>query len=329
MADQDEVDPAAICARGTISNADVAAIRRGYYKDGTVSEAEADALFAIEQNCKSPAAWGALFVEAVTDYLVNQVKPEGYVTSENAQWLTERITVDGKVQTQNELELLIHVLEEARWTPTSLSALALAQVRHAIIDSTGPLRVGPRPATGIVTASDVNTLRRILYASGGDGSTAVTRAEAEVLMDIAEAADDALSDPAWIDLYTKAIANHLMAGAGFAPPSREEALKREEWLEAEPNLGGFFGEMVQSGLQGVWSAYHVADAETAELARLEDYKRSILVSEEVTAPEAAWLADRIGRDGHVGEAEKALLAFIGSNCPKIDPALKQLIAKVA
>ena len=328
MADTNEIDPAAICARGQITVADVAAIRRGYYRDGIIAETEADALFAIEQNCQAPAEWGTLFAEAITDYIVHQVKPEGYVTADNATWLIERISSDGRLQTRNEFELLISVLEAARWAPGSLSVLALDQVRHAVLESSGPLRQGAKPAQGVVTAADVAALRRILYASGGDGNIAITRPEAEVLMDINDAADEHLSDVSWIDLYTKAIANHLMAGSGFAPPSRQEALKREDWLDSEPSsLGGFFGEMVRGGLQGVRDAYAVPDAETVELSRLEDYKRSILVSEEITAPEASWLVSRINRDGRISEAEHALLDFVAANCPKIDPALQALIAK--
>ena len=77
MADTDDIDPAAICARGVLTSADVAAIRRGYHKDGSISEAEADALFALEQNCRAPAEWGALFVEAIVEYLVHQAQPDG------------------------------------------------------------------------------------------------------------------------------------------------------------------------------------------------------------------------------------------------------------
>ena len=331
MADADDIDPSAICARGSLSSADVAAIRRGYYQDGVVGEGEADALFALEQNCRTqPAEWGALFVEALTDYLVHQVKPEGYLTAANAAWLTERIATDGKIQTRNEFDLLVKVLEEARWAPGSLSALALAQVRDAVVEGTGPMRLGPaKPAKGIVTAADVKQLRRILYACGGDGNIAVTRAEAEVLMDIGDAADESLSDPSWIDLYTKAIANHLMAAAGHLPPSREEALRQEAWLEAEPDLGGFLGEMVHSGLTGIWAASRTPSLEDMALARVEAETRAMLVSEEITAPEAKWLAGRIGRDGRISDAERALLGFIKHNSPKIDPSLNKLLEGVA
>jgi len=330
MADTDDIDPGAICARGILTPADVAAIRRSYYKDGIVSETEADALFALEQSCQNtPADWGVLFVEALTDYLVHQVKPEGYITTENAAWLSERISIDGKVQSRNEFDLLVKVLDEARWAPASLSALALAQVRDAVADGKGPLRKGTRPALGVVTAGDVAALRSILYACGGDGNIAITRAEAEVLMDIGDAADEGLSDPSWIDLYAKAIANHLMAASGFAPPSREEALRQEDWLEAEPDFAGFLADMVRSGLRGVWDAYHTPDLDEMELTRLEQQKRAILLSEAITQPEAKWLADRIGRDGRIGDAELALLSFIKANSPRIDPALDALMAKVA
>lgn len=331
MADADDIDPGAICARGTLSSADVAVIRRGYYKDGLIGEGEADALFALEQNCRTqPPEWGVLFVEALAEYLVHQVKPAGYLTADNAAWLTERIASAGKVETRNEFNLLVKVLEEARWAPGSLSALALGQVRDGITEGTGPLRLGAsKPSAGVVTANDVVQLRRILYAGGGDGNIAVTRAEAEVLMDIGDAADESLSDPSWIDLYTKAIANHLMAAAGHIPPPREEALLQEAWLEAEPDLGGFLGDMVHSGLTGIWAACRTPSLEDIALARVEAETRAMLVSEEITAPEAKWLADRIARDGRISDAERALLGFIKHNSPKIDPALNRLLESVA
>ena len=330
MAD-DEIDPSALCARGSLTSADVAAIQRGYYRDGIVAESEADALFALEQSCHvQPPEWGPLFVMALTDYVVHQVQPQGYVAAENAAWLVERIAVDGKVQTLNEFNLLVKVLEEARWAPGSLATLALGQVRDAIVDGTGPLRLGARkPAAGIATAEDVAALRRILYASAGEGNIAVTRGEAEVLLDIGDAVDESLSDPAWADLFSKAIANHLMAGSGYVAPSREEALRQEAWLTAEPDVGGFLTDMVHSGLGGVWAAYHTPDVEDLAMARVEEQRRSILVNEEVTAVEAGWLATRIGRDGRVSEAERALLGFIKTNSPKIDPALIPLLATYA
>ena len=331
MADADDIDPSALCARGSLSSREVATLRQGYYKDGIVGETEADALFAIEQSCKEqPAEWGPLFVEALTDYLVHQVKPEGYLTAENAAWLTERISHDGKVQTLNEFNLLVKVIEEARWAPSTLSGLALNQVLDAVVECTGPLRqFHAKPAVGIVTAADVAALRRILYASAGEGNIAITRHEAEIILEIGDAVDEALSDPSWADLFAKAIANHLMFASGYTAPSREEVLRQEDWLAAEPDIAGFLGEMIHTGLSGVWGSYHTPDAEDLALAKVEEQRRAILVDEEIAAPEANWVIDRLGRDGRISQAEQALLSFIRSNSPKIDPALQTLVNQYA
>ncbi len=49
----------------------------------------------------------------------------------------------------------------------------------------------------------------------------------------------------------------------------------------------------------------------------------------VTDAEAGWLAERIGRDGAVTPNEKALLAFIGEDGPRLHPKLAALAARAA
>ena len=63
-------------------------------------------------------------------------------------------------------------------------------------------------------------------------NVAITRSEAELLFDIADATNEAENDPAWTDLFAKAIANAIMAASGYSAPNREEALRREAWLES-------------------------------------------------------------------------------------------------
>src|SRR6185295_5442738 len=124
------------------------------------------------------------FVEAITDYLVFQERPQGYLTAANAQWLIERISNDGNVDSKTELELLVNVLDKARWAPVSLVKFALEQVKQAVISGEGPLRRGRTLERGTITEGEVDLLRRILYAFGGDGHVAVTRDELDVLLDI-------------------------------------------------------------------------------------------------------------------------------------------------
>src|SRR5262245_53180700 len=164
MAVLNAVSIAEIKARGSIKDADVLKLRRNYYDDGRITAEEADVLFALNDACPvQDPAWADCFIEAITDYIVDQAKPEGYLTADNAQWLIERIAADGRVESKTEMELLVSVLDQARWSPQSLVRFALEQVRHAVIDGTGPLRSGKLLEPGMVSEADVDLLRRILY----------------------------------------------------------------------------------------------------------------------------------------------------------------------
>ncbi len=231
------VSVAEIKARGSIKDADVLKLRRSYYDDGHITADEADIIFALNDACPvQDPAWADCFVETITDYIVEQAKPEGYLTADNAAWLIERISKDGRIESKTEMELLVSVLDKARWAPQSLVRFALDQVKDAVINGTGPLRSGKLLEPGIVSEADVDLLRRILYSFGGDGNIAVTQPEAEILFDIDAATADADNHPAWRDLFVKAIANCVMAASGYATPPREEALARDAWLDRRGDL---------------------------------------------------------------------------------------------
>jgi hypothetical protein len=331
MAVLNAVSIAEIKARGSIKDADVLKLRRNYYDDGRISAEEADAIFALNDACPvQDPAWADCFTETVTDYLVEQAEPRGYLTAENAQWLIERIGKDGKVDSKTELDLLVNIIEKARWVPQSLVRFALEQVKAAVISGTGPLRDGRKLEPGLVSEADVDLLRRVLYGAGSDGSIAITQAEAEVLFDIDEATAGHDNDPAWTDLYVKAIANCVMAASGYAAPPREVALAREAWLDrrGELSLDAILGGMA-SGLKGMFGGYREQTFEERAIAKLTQQKVEIITRESVTSAEAGWLAERIGRDGKTTPNERALLMFLKTESASIDPALKALLDKAA
>jgi hypothetical protein len=331
MAVLNAVSIAEIKARGSIKDADVLKLRRSYYDDGSISAEEADAIFALNDACPvQDPAWADCFIETITDYLVEQAEPRGYLTAENAQWLMERIGRDGRVDSKTELELLVNVLDKARWAPQSLVRFALEQVEDAVVNGTGPLRSGKKLEPGIVSEADVDLLRRILYSAGSDGSIAITQAEAEVLFDIDEATTGRDNHPAWTDLFVKAIASCVMAASGYAAPPREVALAREAWLDrrGELSLDAILGG-VATGLKGLFGGYREQTVEERAIARLTRQKVEIVTHEAVTAAEAAWLSERIGRDGKMTPNECALLMFLKTESPSIDPALRALVEMAA
>lgn len=319
----------AVTKAGCITADDVLAFRKAYYSDGRISEAEAGGIFAANAACEQAhPTWAAFFCEALCDHVVHQMQPHGHVSEDNARWLMQHIDRDGRVDSETELDLLVVILEQAKTVPESLSAYALAQVRHAVVSGDGPLRSGKRLAAGIVDQADIELLRRILYAYAGGGNIAVTAAEADVLFDINDATADAENHPAWNDLFAKAIANHLMFATNHAPVSRTEALRQEAWVsDTSASSGAFIARMVAS-LRDIYKAATFKETQ-AQRARRESYFGALKSAEEISAEEGRWLTGRINRDGKLSDAERAALLFIRQEATGIDPVLDPLLARVA
>lgn len=321
-----------ILSRGSIKDSDIARFRRVLYEDGIISAEEADLLFRLNAECavKDPA-WAALFVEGITDYVVFQELPQGYLTANNAKWLIERVSKNGNVGSRTELELIVNVLDKARWAPVSLVKFALDQVKRAVISGEGVLREARGVSAGRISDGEVDLLRRMLYAFGGDGHVSVTRDEADILFDIDEAIEDAEPNAAWTDLFVKAVANVIMATSGYAVPSREEALRQEAALDApeqKTSVMAFLLSMVQSNLASMKDSYHSQTDEERALARLEHQRIEIITNEAISEAEATWLANRLCRDGRLSPSEHALVAYLKTESPNIHPVLIEAVDRV-
>lgn len=310
-----------VIAKGRVEPADVARLRATVYGNAVVSAEEAEWAFAVEIAAKEGCReWTEFFLESLTDFYVWQQAPEGYVTEEGAAGLVRAAAPEGVVTTANQLELVVRILEKSSSSPPSLSAFALRQVQAAVVQGRGPLTARPGFAEGAIGAAEVELVRRILFAFGGHEGIAISRAEAEVLFDLNDQTREAENHPSWSDLFVKAIAHFLMAARGYRVPSREEALRREAWLDA-PSLGlsSIFGEMLVGLLSGsVFKVWHERPV-------------PVLPPEGValTADEVKWLAERIGRDGDVHLNERALLRFISEEGADLHPSLRTLLDTAA
>ena len=317
----------ALAAR-QISDDDVLAMRREVYPDGVIQSHEVEWLFQLDDECtgQSPQ-WMTFFVDAVTDYIVNQTDPEGYISDENASWLMARISRKGRVASSVELELLVNVLDKARTSPQRLVEFALEQVKQGVLTGSGPTRAGVDLLPFRICAGEVDLLKRMLYAYGGDGNIAITRAEAELLFDINDAVGNSDNHPSWSDLFVKAIANYVMAASGFKAPSRADALRLEQWEDDDRvSVVDFFGRALSGGLRGILAAYSKDHAWEERRKRQDSAMAS---AERITDTEARWLIERINRAGGMQDNERALLKFIGQESPDIHPLLKPLIARAA
>jgi hypothetical protein len=322
----------AILERGVIAAADVLTLRHRVFWKGVVTAADAEMVFRLNDRLGPGAdpSFAPFFVEVLVDYTVNQAEPHGYVSEENADWLIARIAHAGRVDTETELELLVKVLEKAQSSPVRLVAFAIEQVEQGVLTGEGPVGHGRRLRPGVVDEAEVELLRRILYAFGGDGNIAVTRREAELLFDINDATAVAENHPAWSDLFAKAITSFLMAGAGYRVPTRQEALRREAWLDAPtPGAAAFMGRMLTGGLEAVWDAIEHGTLDGAP-------RRSSVGTGGFDEPPPAandddvrWAASRIGRRGVLHENEVALINFLKSRGAHLHRRLLPILDRVA
>jgi len=309
---------AQVAQRQSIKAKDVLDLRRDVFSDGIVSRHEAQSLFDLNNACLiQDPSWVDFFIEALTDYYVHQADPAGYISEENATHLITCINRDGRVKSQSELELLISVLEKANTSPASLVSFSLDQVKLRVLEERGL-------TPGVIGETEVDLLRRILYAFGGDSHMAVSRAEAEILFEINDQTDETKNHISWSDLFVKAIANFMMAASGYQPPPREVALKREAWLEQRDGISGFMNKMVSGGLKGIFDVYSRSAETSVAEQRVKDIQADIVNSRRVTQTETAWLVGRIGRDGNTSENERALIEFIKENSSSIHPSFKAL-----
>lgn len=284
-------------SRGSIKDGDVYRLLRALSQDPQVREDDVLALFDLNASCPVQVPrWQAFLVDVTSDYVVSQWEPAGYITSGKADWLINRLAVDGKITRSTEFDILRSVMARARWVPLSLACFTLNQVLHVVETGLGPTRVGQPIATGTINELEIELVRQTLSGFAADSSLALTRPELDILMRIDRALSRDLAPRAWTDLYVKALANALLVSAGFSAPDRHHALR----AEVGPMASTASIDEVALSLAWVKRDYARQSSEQLALARLERQRIEIVTQEEFyDAGEAKWISDRLMSE-HLG-----------------------------
>lgn len=321
-----------------ITDMDVRHFRLEVFSDGIISREEAEAIVALNAAVTDKCDdWSQYFVEALVDYMVLQAEPRGSVSVANAEWLVSHIVHDDVIASTLELELLVCIIEKASYVPSSLSDLALQQVAKAVLEVDGEQIFGRKLVKDKLGIAEVELIRRVLYAYGGESGMAISRFEAEVLFSLNDRTIETENHPAWSDLFVKAIANYLMAVSGYQGVGRAEALRKDAWLEdTETDVASVLANALRSigqtftkkALTGAFTS-NTRHMQKVWGARVADLTAQQQLASKINDHEGAWLAERIGRDGAMHQNEQALIDFIREENPKIHPAVDEMIKKLA
>ena len=292
-------------------------LRRQVFDDGRISYDEADLIFAIDNQIEEkPEGWEEFFVGALTDFLVRQELPVGYVEPIQATWLMERIEADEKISEETELTLLLNILRLAKDVPESLELYTLNKIRNRIV-------ARAVESDFRITDKDVKELKKVLYACGGHGGFSISELEARFLFDLDELSQSADNDPEWQKLFVGAVANHLMTMGAPITASLKDARRSDEYLMSNETISWNLFRSFRA-----WNSQIEARETGSVRSQFLDEER-IERAEAIDAAEAKWLIDHINRDGTISINEQALLAFIERECPEIHQSLHPLLRYAA
>jgi hypothetical protein len=332
---------ARISKSGAVAPGDVIAVRREVYgNDGLVSREEAEGIFAIERaRTLHLDDWSNVFVEAITDYLLNQEPPSGYMSVENAEWVMAQIKRRKEPSTDGDLALVTNLIEQARQVPAAFSAFALRLTKEAVVYGDGPDARGRPHGHGKVTEADVIMLRRILWGAGSEGLLAVSQDEAEALFAIADATTGADNVAEFDDLFARAIGNYLIGATGRSVPPRDLALRWETEKPYKADVVAALSRVLASSPQAIRPEFMKETmrnvrtlSEDIELRHDKDNqaREAAMAAAEIITPEkAGWLLDRVNKNGVMNGPEKALVRFIAREASALDASLSGIIDRVA
>src|SRR3978361_1838708 len=123
------------------------------------------------------------------------------------------------------------VLEPSKISCRNTAAHALTIVRDGVITGEGPTARGRIHFSRALDADDAAWCARILTASAV-AHQPVSRAEAEALFEINDAASERSDDGRFDDLFAKAVVHHAAAASGLPVPSRAVALSPDIAIES-------------------------------------------------------------------------------------------------
>jgi hypothetical protein len=125
----------------------------------------------------------------------------------------------------------VGALEPSDIACRNTAAQALAVVRDGVITGEGPTTKGRVHFSRALDADDAAWCARILTAAAVEHQP-VSRAEAEALFEINDAAAERSDDGVFDDLLAKAVVHHAASASGLPVPSRTVALSPDTAIES-------------------------------------------------------------------------------------------------
>jgi hypothetical protein len=220
---------------GWINAEHVLRLRRAVYQTGGIDRDKAALLFRLNRRVlASDPAWAEFYVEALTDFFDWRNGSESVLTEDAERMLFDWLGPRPSVDDPTELRLVLNLIFRTSGCSERFRSFVLKAVEHSVLSSDHALFGRAERSPGAIDKADVEVIRRLIYGSGSQRGFAISRTEAGFLFDLDRATAGADNDPAWRDLFVKAITMHVLHG-GDSPDrvDEQEAL----WLRSQLDGG--------------------------------------------------------------------------------------------
>jgi hypothetical protein len=222
---------AEILENGWINADHVLRLRRAVYQDGAISRDEAMVLFRLNRRVlASDPAWAEFYVEALTDFFYWRTGSDSVLTEDGERMLFEWLGARPSIDDPTELRLLLNLIFRTHGCSERFQSFVRKAVEHSVLYSDHALFGHADRRAGAIDKADVEVIRRLIYGTGSQSGIAISRAEAEFLFELNRATAGVDNDPAWRDLFVKAITMHILHG-GESPDQVDE--QEAIWLSGQ------------------------------------------------------------------------------------------------
>ncbi|MEL6968201.1 MAG: hypothetical protein AAGM04_12540 [Pseudomonadota bacterium] len=286
-------------------------LRSMVFSAQTITRPMMERLLSIVTEGEDCIGWQWFLNEVCVEFFLRSARPHGYFCDESLAALP--LFRGSNRANPAATRALVHVLQACRAAPIEAAELAMERAEADILGH------------GRMDEAAVVLLRDLLYAQGSLHGLGVSRQEAELLFTINDHLRENENHPAWVDLFCKAIGNHLMVQHGYVAPSRAEALRLDDWVEdTAVNPLRFMARMgksvVDGGLVETFKQMGQDDRNCIYKQRNDAFERAAAEAAPITEEEAAWLSSRIDSNGVYCATEKALIAYLSALCDTDLPA---------
>jgi hypothetical protein len=305
---------------GAILSSETACLRGLLNAGSPIEPSRARDLIRIEiSSPPKDEGWRPLFIQAVTVCAVHDASPSGYLTAENADWLLQAASLEGRIATPLLFDALLNVVATARWCPQRLIEALLDEVCIGIESGIGALRTDGHELPGVITAREVDVVRSLLVASGASEPRSLHRGELQRLIAIDAACGNAPVYGRWADLFCKAMLDAAMNASG-----RSGGVRRDYLVGSS---SAFSPSRLVETLKTNAAGYKAQSTQDRAIAALECQRLAIITGDAVMPSTVDWLCAMLDAARPWTACYAMLFEALSADFHALDPLVQAYLSR--